>query len=384
MGVSALIIVTSVMNGFRNNLYDRILGMNGHITIFAYQGHEIPDIDALKKNLESDPNIISATPVVQSEILVSVKKVSDGAYIKAVAPEDFNKREFFRNSLIFDDYTLDGAEILADNKIIIGAQMARHFGVQAGDSLTFYSPFGHQTAFGVLPKLVKIEIGGIFSFDMFQYDRNFVFMNLRQAQRLFNKNNGISRIELFTKNPNFALKYNEAVKEALPSGLYSSSWLELNGSVYQAIEIERRVAYIVLTLIVLIAALNIISAQMMLVKEKSRSIAILRSMGARRNDILKIFTFTGSFIGIAGTVSGGIVGVLIASNIDILRRSVERLLSISLFNQNLYHLEELPAQLNNSQTFVTLAMALIVSIVAALYPAYKAANLKPVEVLRNE
>ena len=139
-----------------------------------------------------------------------------------------------------------------------------------------------------------------------------------------------------------------------------------------------------LTLIVLIAALNIISAQMMLVKEKSRSIAILRSMGARRNDILRIFTFTGSFIGIAGTVAGGIVGVLIASNIDILRRSVERLLSISLFNQNLYHLEELPAQINNSQTFVTLIMALIVSILAALYPAYKAANLKPVEVLRNE
>ncbi len=383
LGVATLIIVTSVMNGFRDNLYERILGMNGHITIFAYQGQRISDFANLQKQLLQDPNILAATPVIQSETLLSSNKISDGAYIKGIRPEDFAQREFFTRALKGTTQN-EAIQILTDHKVLIGIQMARYFNLDVGDKITLYSPFGHNTAFGILPKLVKVEIGGIFAFDMFEYDRNFIFMNLTQAQKFFNQTDGVSRIELVTPHPDIALRHNEKINQQLPRNLYSLHWLEFNGSLYQAIEIERRVTYIVLTLVVLIAALNIISAQIMLVKEKARSIAILRSMGARNQTILYIFTFTGAFIGLSGTFFGSIAGVLIAQNIDVLRRFVESLLSISLFNQNLYHLENLPSQLNNTQTMITILMALAVTTLAALYPARRAMKLNPVDILRYE
>ncbi|MCH9853790.1 MAG: lipoprotein-releasing ABC transporter permease subunit [Alphaproteobacteria bacterium] len=379
LGVSTLIIVTSVMNGFRDDLYKRILGMNGHLGVYAYGGENIKDYNEVKQTLEKIEGVKYVTPVVQSEILFTANDKSDGGFVKGVLPEDFVGREFL--TAAFDG---DVAEIFKKKQILIGQQMARFHGLVPGDIITLYSPFGITTAFGTLPRVQKVVIGGVFGFDMYEYDRNFIFMGLAQAQELFNKTARVSRIEVHTDTPDTAIDITLNVSNILPKELYGANWLQTNGSLYQAIEVERRVSFIVLTLVILIAALNIISAQIMLVKEKSKSIAILRSMGAGRGHILSVFAITGTFMGVSGTIIGGIIGVSVVKNIDFLRQLVEGFLSVSLFNQEVYHLEELPALLNYNQTFSTIITALSFTFLAALYPAWRAAKLNPVEILRYE
>ncbi len=379
LGVATLIIVTSVMNGFRADLYDRILGMNGHVSVFAFQGKNVNNYSYVQELIEENDVVQYATPVVQSEILFTANKTSDGGYVKGISAQDFMKREFLTNA-----FSGDVAEIFANNQVLIGKQMAGLYGLVPGDTITLYSPFGITTAFGTLPRVQKVKIGGIFGFDMYEYDRNFIFMDLGEAQKLFNKKTAVSRIEVHTQDPNQAIALSPHINRALPQGLYSLNWLETNGSLYKAIEIERRVSFIVLTLVILIAALNIISAQIMLVKEKAKSIAILRSMGARRGHILTVFALTGMFVGVLGTMVGSTIGISVVKNIDFLRRLAEQFLSFSLFNQEIYHLEKLPALLSYHQTFITIGIALGVTFLAALYPAWRAARLNPVEILRYE
>ena len=379
LGVSTLIIVTSVMNGFRDDLYSRILGMNGHLNVYSYGGNNISEYNVVKETLEKIEGVEYVTPVVQSEILFTANDTSDGGFVKGILAEDFAGREFLAAS--FDG---DVAEIFKNKQVLVGQQMARLYGLVPGDILTVYSPFGITTAFGTLPRVQKVRVGGVFAFDMYEYDRNFIFMDLAQAQELFNKIAKVSRIEVHTKTPDTAINISENVNELLPKELYGSNWLQTNGSLYQAIEVERRVSFIVLTLVILIAALNIISAQIMLVKEKSKSIAILRSMGAGRGHILSVFAITGTFMGVFGTIIGGIIGISVVQNIDFLRQLVESFLSVSLFNQEVYHLEELPALLNYNQTLTTIMTALGFTFLAALYPAWRAARLNPVEILRYE
>ncbi len=379
LGVATLIIVTSVMNGFRADLYDRILGMNGHISVFSHRGKEIRNYSNIQDILQENADIVNATPVVQAEVLFSTGGTSDGGYVKGMIASDFQQRDFLNNS--FDG---DVAEVFSKGEILIGSQMARLYGLVPGDTLTIYSPFGITTAFGTLPRIQKAVVGGVFSFDMFEYDRNFIFMDLLQAQKLFNKSASVSKLEIHTSDPDQAIALTPAINDALPTGVYGLNWLETNGSLYRAIEIERRVSYIVLTLVILIAALNIVSAQIMLVKEKAKSIAILRSMGSGQGDILSVFALTGMFFGVFGTFLGAGSGILVVENIDFLRQNIERILSLSLFNQEIYHLDELPALLSYKQVGVTVMLSLGATFLAALYPAWRAAKLNPVEVLRYE
>ena len=383
LGVATLIVVMSVMNGFRQELFERVIGLNGHMNLYAEQG-ALYDYQPLLDALQKDPNIASVTPTVEAQALISHEGSASGAYVRGIPVSAIQSRPTIASHIVYGNLGDYG-----DTNIAIGIRMAQRLDLHVGDSLTLISPVSKTTVFGAAPRMRAYKIAAIFDVGMFEYDNNFVFMPLEAAQIFFQTGSGVSSLEIFVKNPqdlkNMRIAVASAAGTALPGQLIRLlDWQQSNSSFVTALAVERNVMFLILTMIILVAAFNIISSLIMLVKDKGRDIAILRTMGATRGMIMRIFFLNGSFTGIVGTSFGVALGLFVAHHIEGLRKIVQFLTHTDPFAADVYFLTRMPSVVDPSDVIHIVLMALGLSFLATLYPAWRAAKLDPVEALRYE
>lgn len=380
LGVATLIIVMSVMNGFRAELVNRILGLNGHLGISSTLANGIDDYETLTSYIAQNPNIMAATPQIESQVLVSANNVTIGAVVRGVIWSDLAIR-----APLWDSITDEIITRFRDNKaILIGKTMARNLNLAQGDSITLLAPKGRSTAFGSIPTRQSFIIGGIFDVGMHEYDSSFVFMPLPAAQKFFSMPDRVSGIELYINDPDDAPIVKAEMTRILPEKTAVFDWMDRNRNFLNALQVERNVMFLILTLIILVAAFNIISSMIMLVRSKNADIAVLRTMGLGRTSLLKIFLLTGTSIGIIGTIVGSLLGLLFCWNIDGIKSFIENLTGSELFSAEIYFLSKLPAVVEPTEVGVVIVMTLTLSLLASLYPAWRACAIAPAEVLRYE
>lgn len=381
LGVATLIIVMSVMNGFRAELMGRILGLNGHMMVQADLGL-LQNSQAIMDQLADVRAIKRMHPLAEGQVMALHAGNAAGAMVRGVPQSALGPETLVGQNIIAGTAQDFGGR----EGILIGTRLAQRLGVRVGDWLNLIAPQTTATPFGSIPRSVSFPVVGLFEVGMYEYDANFIFMPLELAQTFFRMNDGVTGIEIFFENPEQAQDraIRAAMLDRLPVGTTLFDWQRANASFFNAIEVERNVMFLILTLIILVAAFNIISSLIMLVKDKGRSIAILRTMGAPRGAIMRVFFITGSSIGMIGTVVGVALGVGFAANIESIRQFLEGLSGRNLFNAEIYFLSKLPARLDYAEVFLVSVMALGLSFLATLYPAWKAARLDPVEALRYE
>ena len=380
LGVATLIIVMSVMNGFRAELVNRILGLNGHLGISSTLANGIDDYETLTSYIAQNPNIMAATPQIESQVLVSANNVTIGAVVRGVIWSDLAIRAPLWDSITDEIIT----RFRDDKAIIIGKTMARNLNLAQGDSITLLAPKGRTTAFGSIPTRQSFIIGGIFDVGMHEYDSSFVFMPLPAAQKFFSMPDRVSGIELYINDPDDAPIVKAEMTRILPEKTAVFDWMDRNRNFLNALQVERNVMFLILTLIILVAAFNIISSMIMLVRSKNADIAVLRTMGLGRTSLLKIFLLTGTSIGIIGTIVGSLLGLLFCWNIEGIKSFIENLTGSELFSAEIYFLSKLPAVVEPTEVGVVIVMTLTLSLLASLYPAWRACAIAPAEVLRYE
>ncbi|EEQ95540.1 lipoprotein-releasing ABC transporter permease subunit [Brucella intermedia] len=380
LGVATLIIVMAVMNGFRAELLSRILGINGHL-IMQPIDRPLDDYADLIKRIDGISGIRFAIPVVEGQALVQGNiGAGNGALIRGLREEDLDKLKLVSGNI--RQGTLQGFDQAGG--VAIGTRMAENLGLSIGDTLRVISPDGDVTPFGVNPRVKAYPIVAIFEIGMSEYDSSIVMMPLSEAQLFFNQEGKVQSLEIFVDNPDKVDAMRAPVEEAAGRQLSLVDWRQRNQTFFSALEVERNVMFMILTLIVLVAALNIISGLIMLVKDKGHDIAILRTMGATRGAVMRIFLMTGAAIGVTGTVAGVVLGVVVCLNVERIREFFSWLSGTTLFNPELYFLSQLPAKMDPGETISVIVMALVLSFIATIFPAWRAAKLDPVEALRYE
>lgn len=380
LGVAVLIIVMAVMNGFRIELLDKILGFNGHIVVQG-AGTHLKDFDATAKELRAIDGVISVSPIVEGQVMAQSKVNMSGVLVRGMRRADVENLKAFRNGGLkagtMEDYQ-------GKSSILIGTRLSEHLRVVLGDKIMLTSPKGPTTAFGSAPRRKAYTIVGLFEIGMSEYDASIIFMPLEQSQLFFGYKDAVSGIELKIARPDNVWPIrNQVILKVDPSSRVYD-WQQTNQSFVSALMVERNVMFLILTLIILIAALNIISGLIMLVKDKGSDIAILRTMGATQGSILRIFFIAGASIGFVGTLAGVGLGVLFCANIEYVRQALMFVTGANLFDPNIYFLYTMPAEMDSGETVTVIIMALVLSFFATLYPAWRAARLDPVEALRYE
>jgi lipoprotein-releasing system permease protein len=365
LGVATLIVVMSVMNGFRKELLDKIVGINGHMFV-APIDRPLTDYGEVADRISKVPGVRRALPLVEGQAFASSPYNGSGVLIRGVRGSDIVKIESVAGNL--REGTLENFE--ASGGVAVGKRLAESLGLHAGDTITLITPRGASTPFGTAPRIKGYPIVAVFELGMSEFDATFVFMPLPEAQAFFNREGDVNLIEVYLDDA-------DRVDEVL-----ITDWRQRNRTFFAALEVERNVMFIILTLIVLVAALNIVSGLIMLVKDKSEDIAILRTMGATRGAVMRVFLITGASIGILGTLAGFLLGLILALNVEGIRQLVSRLTNTNLFPAELYFLSRLPAEVNATEVVTVVVMAVMLSLLATLYPSWRAARLDPVQALR--
>ena len=379
LGVATLIVVMAVMNGFRQELLSRILGVNGHISIYG-PGLALPDYDPLADAIRRLPGVVRAIPTVEGQVMATSPAAAAGAMVRGVRTEDLLSREVFAKGIKGNP-----AEFTGTDAVVVGRRLAERLGLGVGDRITLISPKGNVTAFGTVPRMRAYKIAATFEVGMYEYDSSFVFMPLEAAQIYFQLPGMVSQIEVFADNPDKVPDLRLEIFRLNPgAGLRVHDWQQSNASFFNAIQVERNVMFLILTLIIIVAAFNIISSLIMLVQDKGRDIAILRTMGATRGMIMRIFFLAGASVGVAGTLFGLALGVWFATHIEAIRQFIQSIVGRDLFAAEIYFLTQLPAKVDPSEVASVVVMALGLSFAATIYPSWRAANLDPVEALRYE
>ncbi len=379
LGVATLIIVMAVMNGFRQELLSKILGLNGHLLIQPLES-PLTDYEAVAGRVSKVDGVYLAAPIVEGQALASSPFNASGVLVRGVRAADLAKLASVAKNI--KQGTLDGFD--QGQGIAIGSRLAEQLSVRAGDNLTLVAPRGAVTPMGTTPRIKAYKIAAVFEIGMSEYDSAFVFMPLTEAQAYFNRAGDVTAIEVYTNDPDHIDNFRKLVTDAAARPIYMVDWRQRNATFFNALQVERNVMFLILTLIVLVAALNIVSGLIMLVKDKGSDIAILRTMGATQGAIMRVFLITGASIGVVGTVTGFLLGVVVCLNIEEIRRFLSWLTNTELFSPELYFLSKLPAQMNTGETSAVVVMALALSLLATLYPSWRAARLDPVEALRYE
>jgi len=377
LGVATLIIVMSVMGGFRKEFLASILGFNGHVTVEAAAG-PLPNYDVIAQRLRAVPGVTRAAPIVDGQVMATQNGVNTGVYVRGMRPSDLAGLTTVASSL-----TSGTLQRFKDqDTVIIGVGLAEKLGIHRGGSITLIAPKGAVTPFGTTPRIKTYPVAGVFRIGNSAYDSGFVFMPLDEAQLFFDTGAGVTGIEVMVTKPDADIAMLPAIAGASGPGVRLVPWQDVNSAFFDAIQVESNVMFLILSLIILVAALNIISGLIMLVKDKSTDIAILRTMGASRAAVMRVFLIAGMSIGVTGTLLGFILGVLFCANIQTINQGLSRLTGTDLFNPTVYFLSKLPADLDPWQVTGVVVMALTLTFLATLYPSWRAARLDPVEALR--
>jgi lipoprotein-releasing system permease protein len=377
LGVATLIIVLSVMNGFRNELVSKIVGMNGHVFVAPIDS-PLTDYVDVAEAVEALPGVRRAVPTIEGQAFASSTVQGGGVLVRGVRPQDLTRLDQIATNIVRGSLERFGEE----EGVVIGARLASQLGLQPGDTLTLISPRGAATPFGTAPRIKAYPVLALYEVGMTEFDSAFVYMPLTEAQAYFNRAGDVSVIEVFLENAEAVAQARAAIEEAVERPIFLTDWTQRNSSFFSALQVERNVMFIILTLIVLVAALNIVSGLIMLVKDKSSDIAILRTMGATRGAVMRVFLITGASIGIVGTVAGLILGVVFTLNIQAIQDIVARITNQTLWDPTVRFLSEIPADIDWAEVGAVLGMALALSLIATLYPSWRAARLDPVEALR--
>ncbi|MHB1303378.1 MAG: lipoprotein-releasing ABC transporter permease subunit [Acidiphilium sp.] len=380
LGVATLIIVMSVMNGFRQELLAQILGLNGDIGVYG-AGQSITNYDAAAGKLMKIPGVISAIPIVQGEVLMTGPHGGAiGGVARGIQPQGLAALHTVSRHVVAG--SLNG---FSGTDIAIGSGVASQLGIPLNGTISLVLPQGKATIIGTIPRIESFHVTAIFQTGMAQYDSSFVFLPLAAAQTLFDAPNAATQIQLFVKNPD----KDGPIKAAIPAALTGTpvnvvDWQDSNNAFFAAVNVERNVMFLILTLIIVVAVFNVISSMIMMVKDKTADIAILRTMGASSASIMRIFFMVGASVGVIGTAVGFGLGVLFCAHIEQIRLFIQHVTGTQLFNPTVYYLESLPAKLVWSQVIEVVVLAIALSFVATIYPSWRAAKTDPVEALRHE
>ena len=379
LGVATLIIVMAVMNGFRHELFSRILGLQGHAVVQGIEG-PLPNFDSVAMRVRAVPGVVRVAPIVDGQVIASSNGSTTGVLVRGMRTADLKSLTTVSKTLS------EGALEYYDSgdSLIIGSRLAEKLRVVPGMKVTLMMPRGDVTPFGMTPRIKTYTVAGTFNIGMSEYDQTFVFMPLAQAQLFFNMGETVNSLETMVANPD---KIDDMVVPiARAAGPYARvvTWKDMNSTFFGAIQTERNVMFLILTLIILVAALNIVSGLYMLVKDKSADIAILRTMGATRGASMRVFLIAGVSIGVTGTFLGFVLGVLFCGNIESIRLFLSTLTGTTLFNPEIYFLSRMPAEMDPAEVIAVVAMSLTLTFLATLYPSWRAARLDPVEALRYE
>ncbi len=381
LGVATLIIVLSVMNGFRNDLLGRILGVNSHVSVYSLE-RGLPDWQLLQKEIEKDPEVKSVTPTIEGNAVIfnpHAKGAVEGVKVRGVPSEKLQANKLVNNMDFVGEWKDFG-----EDGIIIGFKLASALDAYIGNEITILTPQSTSTVFGAIPRKKTFKIVGIFNLGMQEYDRNMVYIPLETAQGLFDFGGKVESLGIEVKNLDDALPYAYKLHDRYGDRYRVYDWQQANSQFFGAVQTERNMMFIILSMIILVASFNIISGMIMLVKDKSQSIAILRTMGMERRAVQRAFMLVGSFNGVVGTLSGVLLGLLFCHYIGPIQKAVEYVTKTQVFNPEIYHLDHLPALVNPKEVLEVAGISLLISLIATIYPSWRAAKLDPAEALRYE
>jgi len=380
IGVAAIIIVMAVMNGFREELISRLLGINGHLNIYSNTGQITKEEVNIIKSDFSDNQLI---PLIQTQALVISNEFSKGVFLRGYDNEYLDDLHFLKQNII--EGKLFGNNI---NDIVIGYVLANKFGLSVGDEIKIAIPKTDNTIFGNIPRFKTLTVSGILNLGMYEYDSNFVFSNISIARKLLVlEDQNFNLIEIFTQSPNNIEIIQDKVNRRIIANnfrLYTSSWKENNSTLINALNVEKNVMFLILTLIILVASMNIISGLIIFVKEKNKDIGILKTIGLSNKSLIKIFLSIGLIIGLIGTIFGGLVGVIFSLNIKSIQFFIENILHTDLFAKEIYYLSNLPSRVDNLEVFYVLIISIIICLIATTIPAYRSMKVDPIKSLKND
>ena len=376
LGVATLIIVTSVMNGFRKEFTERIIGFNGHISMSLLR--ETPDYERIAKQVCSFPYVVQAVPTIERQALISNTRTVRGSLCHGISKEDLIQKKLIADNIIRGDID----DFSEEDSIVLGDSLALRANLTIGSDVIVIVPEMDETGFGFVPRKKTFKLAATFKSGMYEYDTSVSFIPLKMAQRLFKINNSVTAISIFLSDPMKVSDVLNKIEEKYGSNFYITDWQKNNSSFMKAVEIERNVMFLILTLITLVASFNIISCMIMFVKDKEKDIAILRTIGLARESVMRIFFILGASIGITGTLIGTIFGLLFSLNIQKIQAAVEAIAGTQVFSPEVYFLTHLPSLLRPMDVAITVIVALILSCISTLYPARKASRLNPVDILR--
>ena len=381
IGVSVIIIVMSVMNGFRDELTNRLLGINGHINIYSTKN--VITSDEAKQIDKINNTSFIFFPMIETQALMISGDDSRGVFIRSYSNKTLNNKKLLSDNIIKGKIYEDDS-----NEIIIGYDIAKRLDLDIGSSVKIAIPKTDKTIFGDIPRFKTLLISGIFDVGMHEYDSNFVFSGLDISRKLLLLQEGsFTHIEIESNNPTKVQQNQKIINQYLSTinpNLYSITWMQNNSSLLNALKVEKNVMFLILILIILVASMNIISGLIILVKEKNKDIAILKTIGLDQFSLLKIFSSIGIITGIIGTFLGAFLGILFSINIQSIQRLIENMFNTELFSKEIYFLSSLPSQLNYIEVLVTIIVSIIISLVSTLLPAYRASKIDPIKTIKNE